>query len=132
MAAHRTPPHLLRRAGLGVAMGALLAGMVSAQPTAPPAPIVTEAPPVLTPAGPAAEEAPPATVAPPVPIAAPRRPAGATSTARADNAGKPAPNDRPITAAPSIKLMVELAWDSNATPTAMQAIEGRITVHRPY
>ena len=57
MAAHRTPPHLLRRAGLGVAMGALLAGMVSAQPTAPPAPIVTEAP--------------PATVAPPVPIAAP-------------------------------------------------------------
>ena len=71
MAAHRTPPHLLRRAGLGVAMGALLAGMVSAQPTAPPAPVVKEAPPVLTPAGPAAEEAPPATVAPPVPIAAP-------------------------------------------------------------
>ena len=39
MGAHRIPPHHLRRAGLGVALGALLAaGIVDAQPTAPTAP----------------------------------------------------------------------------------------------
>ncbi|WP_430418917.1 DUF2155 domain-containing protein [Phenylobacterium sp.] len=69
MGAHRIPPHHLRRAGLGVALGALLAaGIVDAQPTAPTAPLAPEAAPA--PAGPAAEEAPPATVAAPAPAAA--------------------------------------------------------------
>lgn len=70
METRRTPTHLLRRAGLGIAVGALLTGMVSAQPTAPPAAVPTEAPPAPT-AGPPSEEAPPATVAIPAPIAAP-------------------------------------------------------------
>lgn len=69
MGAHRIPPHHLRRAGLGVALGALLAaGIVDAQPTAPTAPLAPE--PAPAPAGPAAEEAPPATVAAPAPAAA--------------------------------------------------------------
>lgn len=69
MGAYRIPPHHLRRAGLGVALGALLAaGIVDAQPTAPTAPVAPEAAPA--PAGPAAEEAPPATVAAPAPVAA--------------------------------------------------------------
>ncbi|HEY0647684.1 DUF2155 domain-containing protein [Phenylobacterium sp.] len=68
MGPHNLPPHLLRRAALGVAMGALLAGMVAAQTTAPPAPTPVEPPPAPTPAAPA-EEAPPATVAPPAPAA---------------------------------------------------------------
>lgn len=69
MGAHRIPPHHLRRAGLGVALGALLAaGIVDAQPTAPTAPAAPEAAPAPT--GPAAEEAPPATVAAPAPVAA--------------------------------------------------------------
>lgn len=69
MGAHRIPPHHLRRAGLGVAVGALLvAGIVDAQPTAPTAPTAPEA--ATAPAGPAAEEAPPATVAAPAPVAA--------------------------------------------------------------
>jgi len=71
----RAPTHLLRRAGvlrragLGVGLGALLTGMVAAQPTAPPAPVPTEAPPAPV-AGPP-EEAPPATVAAPTPLVAP-------------------------------------------------------------
>jgi hypothetical protein len=68
MGISRIPPHLLRRVGLGVAMGALLTGIVVAQPTAPPAPVAPEPAPAAV--GPAAEEAPPATVAPPAPIAA--------------------------------------------------------------
>lgn len=68
MAISHIPHRFLRRAGLGVAMGALLTGIVVAQPTVPPSPVAPEAAPA--PAGPAAEEAPPATVAPPAPIAA--------------------------------------------------------------
>lgn len=68
MGAHRIPPHHLRRAGLGVALGAMLAaGIVDAQPTAPTAPTAPEA--ASAPTGPAAEEAPPATVAAPAPAA---------------------------------------------------------------
>jgi hypothetical protein len=71
----RTPTDLLRRAGLrrvglGVALGALLTGMVAAQPTAPPAPVPADAPPAPL-AGPPSEEAPPVSVAAPAPIAAP-------------------------------------------------------------
>ena len=66
MGPHRIPPHLLRRAGLGVALGATLTGIVVAQPTAPPAPVPTEAP-IAPVAGPAAEEAPPAIVSIPTP-----------------------------------------------------------------
>jgi len=65
----RTPSHILHRVGFGVALGALLTGMVAAQPTAPPAPVPTEAPQAPV-AGPS-EEAPPATVAAPAPLAAP-------------------------------------------------------------
>jgi len=54
---------------LGVALGALLAGMVAAQPSPPTAPTPVQAP--TTPDGPAPEEAPPAVVAAPAPIAAP-------------------------------------------------------------
>lgn len=68
MGAHRSSSQLLRRAGLGVAMGALLTGIVSAQPTAPTPPAAPEAAPAPT--GPAAEEAPPAIVAAPAPVAA--------------------------------------------------------------
>jgi len=65
----RTPSRLLRRAGLGLALGGLLTGMVAAQPPiAPVAPVPAEAPPAPTPVGPVAEEAPPATVAPPAPV----------------------------------------------------------------
>ncbi|WP_366558451.1 DUF2155 domain-containing protein [Phenylobacterium sp.] len=68
MGAYRIPPHHLRRAGLGVALGAMLAaGIVDAQPTAPTAPTAPEA--ASAPTGPAAEEAPPATVAAPAPAA---------------------------------------------------------------
>jgi len=65
----RTPTHLLHRAGLGVALGALLAGMVAAQPSPPTAPTPAQAP--TTQNGPAPEEAPPAVVAAPAPVAAP-------------------------------------------------------------
>lgn len=51
-----------------MALGALLAGMVSAQPAPPAAPVAPEAP---VPAGPAAEEAPPATIAAPAQVVAP-------------------------------------------------------------
>ncbi|WP_293353013.1 DUF2155 domain-containing protein [Phenylobacterium sp.] len=60
---------LLRGVGLGVALGASLTGIVSAQPTAPAAPVPTEAPPAPVPGLP--EEAPPSTVAAPAPIVAP-------------------------------------------------------------
>lgn len=60
---------LLRGTGLGVALGVLLTGIVSAQPAAPTAPIPAEAPPAPTP-GPS-EEAPPSSLAAPAPIAAP-------------------------------------------------------------
>ena len=66
----RPSPRLIRRAALGVGVGALLAGMVAAQPTAPPAPVAEPPPPAPTAAAPA-EEAPPATVAAPAPAAAP-------------------------------------------------------------
>lgn len=72
MAKRRIPPHLLYRAGLGAAAGVLLAGMVAAQPTAPPASTPAEAP--LAPAAPSpavAEEAPPLDITPPTPLAAP-------------------------------------------------------------
>lgn len=67
----RVRPPLVRRAALGIGLGAVLTGMVAAQPTAPTAPVAPEAQPAPAPAGPAAEEAPPATVAPPAPAAAP-------------------------------------------------------------
>lgn len=67
MGPRRLPPHLIRRAGLGVAVGALLAGMVSAQPAPPAAPVAPE--PGVS--APAPEEAPPASVAAPGPVAAP-------------------------------------------------------------
>lgn len=70
MGPRQPPPHILRRAGLGVALGALVAGMVSAQPTAPAAQSPEQAP-VAPIAGAPPEEAPPATVAPPVPAVAP-------------------------------------------------------------
>lgn len=81
MGAHRSSPQILRRAGLGVAIGALLTGIVSAQPTAPTAPQAPEAALAPTPAGPAAEEAPPATVAAPAP--APTAPVDAKDVAPA-------------------------------------------------
>lgn len=69
MGAHGLSPQLLRRAGLGVAIGGLLAGMVVAQPTTPPTPpVAPQAAPA--PVSPAAEEAPPATVTAPAPVPA--------------------------------------------------------------
>jgi hypothetical protein len=65
----RDPSHFLRRAGLGLALGAALTGMVAAQPTAPLAPTPAEAPPAPS-AGPAADEAPPAAVSAPTPLVA--------------------------------------------------------------
>lgn len=70
MGPRRTSSLSLRRAGLGVALGAALTGMVAAQPTAPPAPAPAEAPPAPV-AGPVAEEAPPAAVSTPTPTVAP-------------------------------------------------------------
>lgn len=70
MGPRRTSSPLLRRAGLGVALGALLAGMVSAQPTAPAAP-TPETPPQAPIPGAPPEEAPPAAVAAPAPAGAP-------------------------------------------------------------
>lgn len=67
MGPRHIPSPLIRRAGLGVAVGALLAGMVSAQPAPPAAPVAPE--PATT--APAPEEAPPASVAAPGPVAAP-------------------------------------------------------------
>lgn len=65
------PSRSLRRAGLGVAVGAVLAGFVWAQP-APPGPPGAPAPaPAPASNGPAPEEAPPATVAAPDPVASP-------------------------------------------------------------
>lgn len=67
----RTRRPLARRAALGLGLGALLTGMVAAQPTPPPAPVPQEPAAAPTPIGPAAEEAPPATVTPPAPAPAP-------------------------------------------------------------
>lgn len=69
MGPRRTPSQILHRAGLGVALGAALTGMVAAQPTAPTAPVPAEAPTAPV-AGPS-EEAPPAAVVAPAPSAAP-------------------------------------------------------------
>ena len=69
MRARRIPPHLLRRGGLGLAMGALLTGVVLAQPTPPPAPAASPAPPTPIPGAPPEEAVPPAesTAADPLP-----------------------------------------------------------------
>lgn len=67
----RIPSRSLRRASLGVAVGVMLAGIVSAQPAPPPAPVPGPAPMAPTPGAPATEEAPPATVTAPAPIASP-------------------------------------------------------------
>ncbi len=69
MSPHRIPNRSRRRAGLGVAVGAVLAGMVSAQPAPPTAP--GPAPSASVPDGPVPEQAPPATVANPAPVATP-------------------------------------------------------------
>ena len=71
MSPHRISNRFRRRAGLGVAVGALLAGMVSAQPVPPGAPAPGPAPPAAVPDGPVPEEAPPATVPTPAPVATP-------------------------------------------------------------
>jgi hypothetical protein len=60
---------ILRRAGLGVALGALLTGIVDAQPTPPTPPAATEAP--AAPVGPPAEQAPPINVPTPAPLVVP-------------------------------------------------------------
>jgi hypothetical protein len=65
-----TRSHLLWSAGFGVVAAALLAGVVTAQPTAPVPPAAAEAPAAPEPAAPA-EEAPPLKIAPPEPIVAP-------------------------------------------------------------
>lgn len=70
MGPRRIPSHLIRRAGLGVALGALLTGIVSAQPTAPTAPVPEQAPAAPIPGGAPPEEAPPADVVAPAPAAA--------------------------------------------------------------
>ncbi|WP_293906264.1 DUF2155 domain-containing protein [Phenylobacterium sp.] len=66
----RIPPHLLRRAGLGLGLGVLLTTVVAAQPAPPTAPVPAEAPTAPTPKA-AAEEAPPAAVTAPAPTAPP-------------------------------------------------------------
>lgn len=68
MERRRVSPRIVHRAGLGVAAGALLAGMTAAQPTAPVAPAPVQAP-TAPPVDP--EEAPPLKIAPPAPSVAP-------------------------------------------------------------
>ena len=78
-----TPIQLLRRAGLVVGLGAL-AGMVSAQPAPPVAPVAAEAPVVPAPK----TEAPPPTATPP--SVAETRPTPAVVPARPQVVAKPA------------------------------------------
>ena len=66
MSPARTLPRRLLRAGLGAAVGVLLAGVVSAQPVAlAPAPVAPAAPVAPPQPGPATEEAPPVRVSAP-------------------------------------------------------------------